>query len=123
MFEINSQKIPIPIKHEYLDKIKELQVQKHIRDNIVDYVYQLSVDKHIFIDGKFVIGIECKAYAENAMIKRILIDFELLRTQYPDLSCYLFQLEASLAGIIIRSKNPSMAVARRAQSNLIFRAI
>ena len=106
VFEINSQKVPIPIKHEYLDKIKELQVQKHIRDNIVDYVYQLSVDKHIFIDGKFVIGIECKAYAENAMIKRILIDFELLRTQYPDLSCYLFQLESQLGGDYSNLKKP-----------------
>jgi hypothetical protein len=43
-------------------------------------------------------GIECKAYAENAMIKRILFDFHLLKTLYPNISCYLFQLESQLGG-------------------------
>lgn len=96
--EINSKKIEIPIKGEYLARIKEKEVKDHIAKNIKDYVYRLSVDKHVFINGEFVIGIECKAYAENAMIKRILVDFELLKTQHPNLSCYLFQLESQLGG-------------------------
>ncbi len=96
--EINSRKIPIPIQETYINKIKNQKVENYIRENIADYVYKLSVDKHIFINGKFVIGIECKSYAENAMIKRILVDFELLKRQYPDLSCYLFQLESQLGG-------------------------
>ncbi len=44
------------------------------------------------------IGIECKAYTENAMIKRILVDFHLLKTKAPDMRCYLFQLENQLGG-------------------------
>ncbi len=96
--EINSKKISIPIKQEYLSRIKDMNVRDSIQENINDYIYKLSVDKHIFINGKFVIGIECKAYAENAMIKRILIDFDLLKTQHPKLSCYLFQLESQLGG-------------------------
>lgn len=96
--DINSQKISIPIQHDYISRIANQEVKQHILENIKDYVYGLSVDKHVFIDGEFVIGIECKAYAENAMIKRILIDFDLLKTQYPNLSCYLFQLESQLGG-------------------------
>lgn len=43
-------------------------------------------------------GIECKAYTENAMLKRILVDFHLLKTLHPNISCYLFQLESQLGG-------------------------
>jgi hypothetical protein len=43
-------------------------------------------------------GIECKAFTENAMLKRILVDFTLLKTIYPNLSCCLFQLESQLTG-------------------------
>lgn len=96
--EINSKKISIPIKQEYLGRIKELEVRNRIQKNIIDYTYKLSVDKHVFIDGELVIGIECKTFTENAMIKRILVDFDLLKTQYPNLSCYLFQLESQLGG-------------------------
>ena len=56
------------------------------------------MDKQVYIDDVFVLGIECKAYTENAMIKRILVDFSLLKTIYPDLNCYLFQLESQLGG-------------------------
>lgn len=95
---INSNKIRIPIKPAYLSKIKSIKTQKEILAKINDYYYGLSVDKHVFIDGKFVIGIECKAYAENAMIKRILVDFMLLKTKFPELKTYLFQLESMLGG-------------------------
>lgn len=96
--EINSNKIKIPILSEYIEKIKIKQVRDYILLNKKDYYYGLSVDKHIFIDGKFVSGIECKAFTENAMIKRILVDFHLLKTQFPNISCYLFQLESQLTG-------------------------
>ena len=32
------------------------------------------------------------------MIKRILVDFHLLKTKVPNLLCYLFQLESQLGG-------------------------
>ena len=96
--EINSKKIKIPIKENYIKNIKNKSVKEYIMRNKKGYYYGLSVDKHIFIDGKFVMGIECKAYIENAMIKRILIDFHLLKTIYPNISCYLLQLESQLGG-------------------------
>ena len=96
--EVNSKKVCIPIRKPYVEQIKEKVVREYILKNIEDYRYKLSVDKHVFIDGKFVMGIECKAYAENAMIKRILIDFHLLKLVHPQISCFLFQLESQLGG-------------------------
>jgi len=96
--DINAKKIAIPIKQSYIDRIGDSEVAAHIRQNIDNYVYRLAVDKHVFINEKFVVGIECKAFAENAMLKRILVDFDLLKTQHPNLSCYLFQLESQLGG-------------------------
>lgn len=96
--EINSNKIKIPIQKSYIDNIKNEKIKLYIKKHIADYFYGLSVDKHIFIDGKFIMGIECKAYTENAMIKRILVDFHLLKSVYPKISCYLFQLESQLGG-------------------------
>jgi hypothetical protein len=43
-------------------------------------------------------GVECKAYTENAMFKRILVDFTLLKTTYPNLDCVLLELESQLGG-------------------------
>jgi len=50
------------------------------------------------VDGDLVLGVECKAYTENAMLKRILVDFTMLKTLYPDLVCCLLQLESQLGG-------------------------
>lgn len=96
--KINSNKIKIPIKESYIQNLKNEKVKDYILKNKASYYYGLSVDKHIFIDDKFTMGIECKAYTENAMIKRILIDFYLLKTMFPNISCYLFQLESQLGG-------------------------
>lgn len=95
---INSEKIPIPIKLEYVEKISDPSIKDYILSNMKRYYYGLSVDKHVFIDKKFVVAIECKAYAELSMFKRILVDFRLLKTVHPDLICYLFQLENMLGG-------------------------
>jgi len=94
----NSKKHHIPIQKDYIMQIEDNEVKKYVLSNISDYYYGLSVDKQVVIDGKLVIGIECKAYAENAMIKRILVDFSLLKKVLPDIICYLFQLESQLGG-------------------------
>ncbi|GAA6800457.1 hypothetical protein HpHCM69_02300 [Helicobacter pylori] len=96
--EINSKKIKIPIKDSYIENIANKQVRAYILERKKDYYYGLSVDKHIFVDNQLVMGIECKNYTENAMLKRILVDFHLLKTLYPNISCYLFQLESQLGG-------------------------
>lgn len=95
---INSEKIRIPIQMDYVNRIKDTTVRDYILTNIRKFHYGLSVDKHVFVNGKLVIGVECKAYTENAMIKRILVDFHLLKTKAPKMLCYLFQLESQLGG-------------------------
>ena len=96
--DINSKKIKIPIKLDYVRDLKDKVVRKYILAHIKEFSYGLSVDKHVFIDGKFVLGVESKAYAENAMLKRILVDFLLLKTKFKDLKCMLLQLESQLGG-------------------------
>lgn len=95
---INRQTIKVPLKKEYIEKIKVPEVKQYISENIRTYYYPLSADLHIHIDNKFVLAIECKAYTENAMLKRILVDSTLLKHIYPDLEFILFQLESQLGG-------------------------
>ncbi len=97
--KIDSKKHKIPIRENYIaKKIQDKDVKEFILKNIEDYYYGLSVDKQVYIDDRFVIGIECKAYSEIAMLKRILVDFYLLKTKFPNLTTYLFQLESQLGG-------------------------
>lgn len=86
------------IKKGYVDKLKDPAVKKHITDNIDSYYYESKPDVQVCVDNKFVMGIECKAYTENAMFKRILVDFTLLKLKYPNLECVLVQLESQLGG-------------------------
>lgn len=95
--DVNSVKIDIPINLPYTEIVPKY-LKKYILDHLGEYSYGISVDKQVFVDNTMVIGIECKAYTENAMLKRILVDFMLLKTQCPKISCYLFQLESMLGG-------------------------
>jgi len=95
---INPNKVTINIQDSYINGIADKQIRQYIQVHKVNYKYKLSVDKHIFIKNKFVMAIECKAFAENAMLKRILVDFMLLKTKYPKLKTFLFQLESQLGG-------------------------
>ena len=94
---LNASKIPIPIHPDYLKTLPS-EVSRHIKDNIDKYTYRCRIDRHVFVDKNFVLGIECKAYAENAMMKRILVDFNFLKSQHPEINCMLLQLESQLTG-------------------------
>ncbi|MDR1554301.1 MAG: hypothetical protein LBS69_12705 [Prevotellaceae bacterium] len=94
----SDKKIQIPIKKEYISKITSPEIREWIKDNFNDFVFHAQVDIHVFIDNKFILGVECKSYTENAMLKRILVDFTLLKTIYPKLNCALLQLESQLTG-------------------------
>jgi hypothetical protein len=93
-----SAKISIPLNKAYLKKIKIPEVRQWIEDNYNDFVFNAQVDIHVFIGEVFAMGVECKSYTENAMLKRILVDFTLLKTIYPNLKCALLQLESQLTG-------------------------
>lgn len=95
---VNKKKIKLQIRRDYIKKIKNLEIRRHILENIDDYYFPLGVDLHIFINKKFVLAIECKAYTENAMMKRILVDFSLFHEIFPKANFILFQLESQLGG-------------------------
>lgn len=87
-----------PLITEYLKRVRPQEVADYIRAHIEQYFYGHKTDVHVNIDGEFVLGIECKAYTENAMMKRILVDFTLLKQAAPKLKCVLLQLESQLTG-------------------------
>lgn len=92
------ESIRIPLKPEYLKRVRPIEVAEYIKAHIEQYFYGHKTDVHVSIDGQFVMGIECKAYTENAMLKRILVDFTLLKQVVPNLKCVLIQLESQLTG-------------------------
>ena len=67
------QPILVPIRQSYIDQIKDAEIKAYIQKNIRNYVYKFKTDVHVNIDRKLIAGVECKAYAENAMLKRISI--------------------------------------------------
>jgi len=95
---IDKSKVKIPISSEY----SPVEASETFKQKLATVRYKLyfkaSVDKHIWIDNKLVCGIECKTYTENSMLKRILVDFQLLRKLNPQMVPFVFQLENFLGG-------------------------
>jgi hypothetical protein len=90
--------IKIPMKEDYLDRIKDPEVKNYIQKNIKEMCYYIKPDIQVYIDDEFRMSIECKAYTENAMLKRILVDCMLIKYVYPNATFVLLQLESQLGG-------------------------
>ena len=88
---------PISIRLDYIDSQDKI-IADYLRGLQRQDTYRAQVDKHVFIDGLLVLGTECKAFAENAMLKRVLTDFWFLKLEHPELVCSLVQLESQLTG-------------------------
>lgn len=97
---MNKQKMPVSIsdKYGFLSKIDDPQVKDYLTKHKSEQIYKFGTDVQVFVDGKLVLPIECKAYAENAMIKRILFDAELMKETAGCETYYLLQLESQLGG-------------------------
>ena len=93
---VSKEKILVPVKEEYIESQSE--EIKSFLDSRQNKGYQCSVDKHVYIENELVLAIECKAYAENAMLKRIITDMGFIKSTYPAAKCYLFMLESQLGG-------------------------
>ena len=58
---------------------------------------KIEIDSLVGVDGKPVTGFECKAYTENAMMKRVLFDYSALVSHAPEFSTvFLFQLQNAM---------------------------
>ncbi len=90
--------IKIPLKREYLARIKNQKVKDYIMSNIFRMYYKIKPDVQVYVNGRFKLSIECKAYTENAMLKRILVDCTLIKNVYPGVKFVLLQLESQLGG-------------------------
>ncbi|MEM4177107.1 MAG: restriction endonuclease [Nitrososphaeria archaeon] len=88
----------IPIRKEYVEKLENEEIKNYIKQHINDYYYIYQGDVQVYVDNKLAMVIECKAYTENAMLKRVLVDFTLLKVLYPDFIPVLLQLESQLGG-------------------------
>lgn len=96
--KINKQKMPISISDEYIQRPSNIPIKDYLTKNRTHLVYKFGTDVQVFIDGKLVVPIECKAYTENAMIKRILFDALLMKEAVGTDTYYLLQLESQLGG-------------------------
>lgn len=92
------RKYDIPIRPEYIEKIADPAIRNEIQNNIGEYKIKHGTDIHVCVDKKFVLSVECKTYTENAMMKRVLFDALLLKTQFPNLRFALIQMESQLTG-------------------------
>lgn len=98
-FDIRKRTGEIKIEEEYVKSLTPEIVRNHIQENRGRYIYKIEFDRAVEIDKTLVLGIECKSYIENAMLKRTLKDFELVvKLLYPKLLFCVFQLENSLGG-------------------------
>lgn len=98
--EIDKSKSRVPIDREYVESLSRDKVRWHVKENIEEYYYDISVDLHVHVGGSTPLVVECKSYTENAMMKRILVDCQLLAGALDDQDpvFVLFQLESQLGG-------------------------
>lgn len=94
----DQKKFEIPIKRDYIERIPDKEIRNYIRQNVENYCLQHGADIHVYVNRTFVLAVECKAFTENAMFKRILVDSCLLKTRFPKLRFALVQLESQLTG-------------------------
>ncbi|OQB26437.1 MAG: hypothetical protein BWY10_02135 [Chloroflexi bacterium ADurb.Bin180] len=90
--------VRIPLHEAYLSRLENPELADYIKKHIHKYVYEQKMDVPVCVDETLVMAIESKAYAENAMMKRVLVDFALLKHVHPSLRCVLIQLESMLGG-------------------------
>ncbi|MGQ9847875.1 MAG: hypothetical protein ACUVQP_10325 [Bacteroidales bacterium] len=92
------QQFRIPIRKEYVEKLKNNEIKEFIKQNINNFYYPYKPDIVVSINETIVMAMECKSYTENAMLKRVLVDFTLLKSLFPGINFILLQLESQLGG-------------------------
>lgn len=102
----DTKRYRLPINSAYVDRLPAT-VKAEIAAKKDQYFYQAQVDVHVFVDKQLAMGVECKSYAETAMLKRILVDFNLLKSLHPNLICCLLQLESMLGGDYSKPVKPN----------------
>lgn len=98
-FNIRRQIRKIAINEDYVKNLRSEYIRDHIEQNKEQYTYKIELDKAVEIDNNLILGIECKSYMDNTMLRRTLKDFELVvKLLYPKLFFCVFQLINGLGG-------------------------
>lgn len=95
---MDKSKMKIGIKGGYENRIRNKAVKEYISLNKEQLFYRFGTDVHVYIEDQLVLPIECKAYTENAMLKRILFDAVLMKEAKDVNRYFLLQLESQLGG-------------------------
>ncbi|MGR4001500.1 MAG: hypothetical protein OD811_06940 [Alphaproteobacteria bacterium] len=104
--DFRTQKYPIPAQENYIERILEnahsSEERNALRRVITSRNYLLNQDISVYRKEDFVLSVECKAFAENAMLKRIMVDAWLMKhaliSRFPRLKFVLVQLENQMGG-------------------------
>ncbi len=98
-FNIRRQIRKIAINEDYVKNLSSEYIRDHIEQNKEQYTYKIELDKAVEIDNNLILGIECKSYMDNTMLRRTLKDFELVvKLLYPKMFFCVFQLINGLGG-------------------------
>ena len=95
---IDKKKTEITMKEGYVDTLEDEVLKNHLIKNKDKYSYKFGTDVQVRIDGNMALAIECKSYTENAMMKRIIFDANLMHEAFRVKKYYLLQLESQLGG-------------------------
>lgn len=90
--------VTVPLKEGYLKRIQDNEIADYIKKNIQEYSYTFRIDVPVCIKDKLVMVVECKSYADNAMIKRTLHDGAFIKRYSPDTEIVLLQFKSGLGG-------------------------
>lgn len=82
----------------------EPEVAEHVAANIADMVVDLEVDMVLLVDGKLVLGVECKSFTEKTMFGRAVKDAAILYKYHPNKKYIVLQLENALGGDYAHNK-------------------
>ncbi len=80
------------------------EVAEYVAANIADMVVDLEVDMVLLIDGKLVLGVECKSFTEKTMFGRAVKDAAILYKYHPNRRYIILQLENALGGDYAHNK-------------------
>ena len=98
-FNILKQIRKIAINEDYVKNLSSEYIRDHIEQNKEQYTYKIELDRAVEIDNDLILGIECKSYMDNTMLRRTLKDFELVvKLLYPKMFFCVFQLINGLGG-------------------------
>lgn len=96
--KMDAKKMPIHIKDKFINNQNNQLVKDYLNNNKNKQIYKFGTDVHVYIDDKLVLPIECKAFTENAMLKRIIFDAMLMKEATGVNKYFLLQLESQLGG-------------------------